>query len=754
MLLYHQIIVQGQVQGVGFRPFIFRLAHEHQLKGEVRNLSGQVRIRLYGEAAAVQSFEQKLILSAPPLARPYIVSSASCPPFPAEQFIIARSSSSDNPDIHVPPDFFCCDDCLTELRDPTNRRYHYPFINCTQCGPRYTLIRALPYDRPNTTMADFPLCPDCAREYHDPLNRRFDAQPVACERCGPQCSLQTQDQRVSGNAQSIRLAVDLLSRGQIIAVKGIGGYHLVCDAQNDVAVMTLRERKQRPHKPLAVMLPPGLTAGMDDVDSAKQIIDELINQPLRPIVLVDKAYITIPLSEGIAPGLREYGVFLPYSPLHYLILAAFKKPLVMSSANISGEPVICEQSIAEAKLSGIADAFLHHNRPVQRPADDSIIKLIAAQARVLRIGRGLAPLEMPLPIKLQQPVIALGGQLKTTIAIAWNDRCVISAHISNMGSVRAQQVLLQLLADFPRLYQVTPIVYLADSHPDYSSHRWLKKQGVAMHTIWHHYAHAAAVAAEYPAHKNWLCFTWDGTGLGVDGSLWGGETLIGQPGKWQRQAALRPFYLPGGDKAGHQPWRSAAAVLWQMGKEWMPQQQDAGLARQAWFKKINCPRSSGAGRLFDAAACIITGTEQVSYEGQAAIELEALCMNSHDDFIDMPLTEQHEPLLWVDWQPLFDRLCNPQLSMAYRAELFHNSLARGVVEQILYFQQHAVFDAIGLGGGVFHNKYLVEKIGYYARQRHLQLPILLPQKIPAGDGGLCFGQVVEYAAQRNGNTYE
>lgn len=439
-------VLGGRVQGVGFRPFVYRLALRLGVSGWVRNRAGDVEIVAQGERAVLSDFAQRLIAEAPPLARPAIIAEAAVAPVSEPSFEIRASEAATSAHIHVPPDYFACDACLGELDDPQDRRYRYPFINCTQCGPRYTLIASLPYDRANTSMAGFALCPDCAAEYRNPLDRRFHAEPIACPACGPRLEFRAAAQDASHGEAALAGAIAALRAGQIVAAKGIGGYHLLCDAGDSCAVAKLRLRKHRPDKPLAVMFP--LDAGLALLRRAVRLDpahEAMLRDPMRPIVLVPKqeAYALAP---EIAPGCGELGVMLPYSPLHHLLLRDFGTPLVATSGNLSGEPVLTDNAMAEQRLGGIADAFLHHDRPILRPADDPVYRIVARRPRPMRLGRGNAPLEIRLPFTLAQPVLALGGHLKNTIALGWRDRAVLSPHLGDMDAPRS----LALLDDVAR----------------------------------------------------------------------------------------------------------------------------------------------------------------------------------------------------------------------------------------------------------------------------------------------------------------
>jgi hydrogenase maturation protein HypF len=583
---------------------------KHKLAGQVQNRLGEVEIIACGNESALQRFRRELIEHAPPLSRPRIDNVAPVSTRSFDGFEIIASSAQASPRIFVPPDYFMCDDCRHELHDSRDRRYRYPFINCTQCGPRYTLIQKLPYDRPNTSMVRFPLCEDCNEEYLDPADRRFHAEPVACPACGPQLGFsRAGSEAVVEKGAALNAALSSLRNGEIIAVKGIGGYHLMCDAGNSDAVEKLRKRKQRPDKPLAVMFP---VSGRDGLDVVRRHTDlggteaELLASPVRPIALADKSS-DFRLAANISPGLSELGVFLPYSPLHELLLGEFAAPLVATSGNISGEPVLTDNEEAESRLDKIADAFLHHDRPIVRPADDPVFRNISGVMRPLRIGRGCAPCELRIPWRQRQPTLAVGGHMKGTVALSFEDRVVVSPHIGEMDVPRSLAVFEQVADELQTLYGVQAKRIVCDAHPGYTTHRWAKAQGLPLEVVWHHRAHASALAAELPAPGCWLVFAWDGVGFGEDGTLWGGEALLGRPGSWRRVCSMRPFRLPGGERAGRELWRSAAALHWECGQSWHDCPDPDDLAYNAWLRQMNCPETSAAGRLFDAAAALICG---------------------------------------------------------------------------------------------------------------------------------------------------
>jgi hydrogenase maturation protein HypF len=751
-------LVTGIVQGVGFRPFVYRLALEYGLHGWVRNRSGQVEIVAAGKAECLQAFGRDLIAAAPAIARPRIarVDTAAAPA--VQGFRIVDSERADQADIHVPPDYFVCPDCLAELGSRADRRYRYPFINCTQCGPRYTLIQALPYDRQNTSMAAFRLCSDCLREYRDPGDRRFHAEPLACPVCGPKLDFRSRQLDTCDAEVALAACVGALRAGKVVAVKGVGGYHLMCDAGNAAAVEQLRRRKPRPHKPLAVMC-----ADTPDLTELRRIAvltadeEALLRSPARPIVLARKIAGSA-IAERIAPGLGEVGLMLPYSPLHHLLLSDFGGTLVATSANVSGEPVMTESEAVESRLDGVAQAFLHHDRPIVRPADDPVFRTLRGKPRPLRIGRGCAPLELRLPDELPHPVLAVGGHLKNTLCLAWGRRAVVSPHIGDMGTPRSLEVFEQVGADLQKLYGVEAEALVCDLHPGYATARWARRQPLPCFEVQHHAAHASALAGEQDGAPpgDCLVFTWDGVGYGADGTLWGGEALLGRPGRWKRVASMRPFRLPGGDRAGREPWRSAVALAWETGSEHGAREIMARalsrarataaypLLRQAWERGMNMPSSTAAGRLFDAAAALTGLCYTASFEGQGPMYLEARATQAAAP-LSLPLHRDAEGLLRGDWRTLIEGMMDGARPVAERAALFHSSLADLLVRQALAVRERHGFRYVGLTGGVFQNRCLTEAC-VAGLGRH-GIEVRLCERLPANDAGISFGQVVEYGAR-------
>ncbi len=750
-----RITISGRVQGVGFRPFVYRLAHELELTGWVLNAAGVVEVEIHGPQQRLDEFARRVILDAPPLARPELLNNDSLDAPPTERFEIRHSEEGGEPEIHVPPDQFLCHDCIAEMSNPDERRYRYPFINCTQCGPRYTIIRALPYDRPNTTLSGFPLCPDCDGEYRNPLDRRFHAQPLACAVCGPSLSFRRGGEVIQGNEAALAAALEVIRSGEVIAIRGVGGYHLVCLADNKSAVARLRSRKHRPDKPLAIMVP---MSGHDGLDAARKLADleadvaDRLADPERPIVLAPMKA-DAPLAPAIAPGLNEVGLMLPYAPLHHLLLGDLARPIVATSGNLSGEPVLTDPDQAEQRLGNVADAFLHHNRPIQRPADDPVWRNIAGRMRPLRLGRGNAPLELELPLELDRPMLAVGAFLKNNVALAWKRRVVISPHIGELESPRAVEVFAQVVHDLQSLYGVHAARLACDAHPNFPNSRWARdfgrEHGLPLKRVYHHEAHASALAGEFNRlESDTLVLTWDGVGYGRDGSLWGGETLVGRPGRWRRIASFRPFRLPGGDKAIRQPWRTARSLAWHAEFDWSDGPEPDPLLRHAWQQGLASPWTSAAGRLFDAAAVFAGLGHNSSFEGQGPARLEALALRGNPtDAKSAPvpaLIDDENGLPRADWSELMAFMADASFSPADHALGFHIALAGLIRASAERFAGGSGITHVGLTGGVFQNALLAELAIDELREAGFEP--LLPEQVPVNDAGIACGQVIEAAA--------
>ncbi len=740
------LLVEGRIQGVGFRPFVWRLARDHRLAGWVRNDGARVLIRLEGAQQEIDAFSRQLVDRSPPLARPQLTSIEQLGWEGYTDFSIGPSLGGETTTASIPPDHFACPECLAELRDPSVRRYRYPFINCTQCGPRYTIIDSLPYDRPNTAMAPFRMCVACQAEYDRPEDRRYHAQPLACAECGPKLQFVTNDALLSDGSldgeAALDAAISCLRQGLIVAVKGIGGFHLLCDAKSEATVQRLRQRKRRPQKPLAVMVKESGPDGLEYARSVARLSEaeaEALVDPVRPVIIARKGQEV--LAPSIAPGLGEIGLLLPYSPLHALLLDEFGGPLVATSGNCSGDPVEIDEGSAIERLGDVADAFLIHNRPIRRPADDAVCREIAGQVRPLRLGRGNAPLQLGLPARLERPLLAVGGHMKSTIALAWADRAVVSPHIGDLGSPRSQSLFVDVVQGAQKLFGIRAQAVVCDLHPDYSSTRWARRSGLPVIAVQHHRAHASALAGEHARASDMLVFTWDGFGIGDDHTLWGGEAFFGTPGHWRRVASFRPFRLPGGERAARESWRCALGLCWEAGMDWGDASAESRLLRRAWEANINCPATTSVGRLFDAAAALLGFAGRASYEAQAAMWLEAQASDA--EATPMPLRTE-AGLTIADWEPLMRSLADASLSVGERSAIFHESLASTLLDQATLVRATTSIHTVGLVGGVFQNRRLTERAVHLLTAAGFE--VLLPTVAPMNDAGLSYGQIVEAAA--------
>jgi hydrogenase maturation protein HypF len=705
--------VTGVVQGVGFRPFVFGLARRHGLGGFVRNDGQGVLIEVEGDARALDLFDSALVAEAPPLAKISALTASEIEPRGEPVFTVAESDAAGERTALVPPDVATCEDCLRELFDPADRRYLYPFINCTNCGPRFTIVRGVPYDRARTTMAAFELCPDCRREYEDPANRRFHAEATCCPSCGPKLSM------------PLERAVALLRQGRIVAVKGLGGYHLACDAASEQAVARLRARKRREEKPLAVM-----TAEPDKLVRLGMEELALLRSPARPIVLA-RRLADAPVAPSVAPGTEWLGVMLPYTPLHHLLCSAFEGALVMTSGNLSDEPIAFEDVEAERRLGEVADAFLSHDRPIERRCEDSVVRA----GFPLRRSRGYTPSALPLPVAAGKPLVAAGAELKSTFCVARGGEAFLSPHLGDLDSELAYGAFLSDLELYLEMLGVRPELVACDLHPDYLASNWAREQELELVEVQHHHAHAAACLAEHGETGPALALVFDGTGFGTDGTLWGGELLRCDLRSFERLGGLEPVSLPGGEAAVREPWRVAASYLELAGRE-VPFERWP-LVRESL--KVNAPLSSGAGRLFDAVAAVLGLREQVSYEGQAAIELEQLA--------DRTPAEPYSCRVEKGRIAGADLVASAHDDLAAgreRAEIaaaFHEGLASAAARLCA---EAAEPGTVALSGGCFQNLRLLASTR--ARLEELGFGVLCHRLVPPNDGGISYGQAAIAAA--------
>jgi len=746
--------VRGIVQGVGFRPFVYRLATHNGLAGWVQNEADTVRIEVEGPTDRVESFLAALQHNPPPQARiDHIeVSRIPCEDGRPGEFTIRSSPGQGSPRPTLPPDLALCADCRQEIRAPGERRYRYPFTNCTNCGPRWSIVVGVPYDRPRTSMATFAMCPACAAEYSDPADRRFHAQPIACPRCGPHLEwLDAAGQPAASHDQALRLAAAAVRAGQIVALKGLGGFQLLADATNPTAVARLRQRKRRPHKPFALMF-----ATLEEVKQRCEVsADEarLLQSPQAPIVLLRRrrdAHARADIAPEVAPGNPYLGVMLPYTPLHELLLETVGRPIVCTSGNLSEEPMAIDTGEALRRLGRIADAFLVHNRPIVRPVDDSVVRCGPSGFMVLRRARGYAP--RPVPLEVPGPaVLALGGHLKNVVALALDHQAVLSAHVGDLDNVLSVEVHRQAAADLVDFFQVRPQAVACDLHPDYASTRHaeeLSRQwNVPLVRVQHHHAHVAAVMAEFGLQGPVLGLAWDGTGYGEDGTVWGGEALWCHRGQYRRLGHLRTFLLPGGDQAVRQPRRSALGLLYEalgpdaaaeMARSWFTREELRNLL--ILLERQRCPRTSSMGRLFDAVACLCGLGETITFEGQAAMALEFAADGQCDDAY--PLCFGGNPRV-ADWQPMLRgilsdlRAGTPVATISGR---FHSTLAQLAVEWCKGAADRAPTAPldVALCGGCFQNGLLAQRV--FDALCRAGFRVYLPREVPPGDGGIALGQ--------------
>jgi hydrogenase maturation protein HypF len=754
--------VRGTVQGVGFRPYLYRLAGELALGGFVFNDAHGVVAEVEGSDTAIDMFLARLGPEAPPLA---VVEEVVCEPQPAwgeSVFAIQESPHGDVPDAPITPDTAVCADCLRELCDPADRRFRYPFINCTNCGPRFTIVRGVPYDRPLTTMAGFAMCAACLAEYEDPADRRFHAQPNACPVCGPRVSLVSRDGEVAaeggGAADAVAAAAAALYHGAILAVKGVGGYHLACRADDEAAVAALRARKHREDKPFALMAA--------DVAEAQRLVElddterGLLQAPERPIVLAPRRP-GARVAAAVAPGAPELGVMLPYSPLHHLLLTDAGVPLVMTSGNVSDEPIAFDDEDAAARLAAIADLFLVHDRPIETRTDDSVVRVGAVsgarRTAFLRRSRGYVPAGLALGDGgTPRPLLACGAELKSTFCVAKGERAWVSHHIGDLENYETLRSFTNGISHFQRLFAVDPEVVAHDLHPEYLSTKYaLECEGVELIGVQHHHAHLAACLAEAGETSPTVGAIFDGTGYGTDGTVWGGEFLFGDVRTFARVGTIVPVPLPGGAAAIRQPWRMACAWLWAAlgDAPELPPALAGAVSERAWAQVgrlvqtgMASPTTTSMGRLCDAVGALCGLRAEVTYEGQAAIELEAACDPSERGAYEMPVTEI-DGMAVIDPRPAIAAAATDVaagVAVGAIAARFHTGVARATVDVCVTLAGAHRSERVVLSGGVFQNRRLLESVS--AELHAAGLRVLVPQRLPVNDGGIAYGQAAVAAA--------
>ncbi len=798
-----KVALRGVVQGVGFRPFVHRLATELALAGWVNNSPQGVLLEVESERPAVAEFLKRLQSEKPPLSSIQSMETTWLDAAGFNTFEIRASTAGGDKTALVMPDIATCPECRREIFDPKNRRFGYPFTNCTHCGPRFSLIESLPYDRANTAMKNFIMCPACQSEYDDPGDRRFHAQPNACPVCGPQlefwrgrahahtaepwpCSHQHSHEVLAGGHDALLAAAEAIRAGNIVALKGIGGFHLLVDARNENAVRRLREHKHREEKPFALLFPS--LECVQSVCEVSPLEQRLLCSPEAPIVLLAKIVNhKSSIVNAVAPGNPNLGVMLPSNPLYHLLLAALAFPVVATSGNLSDEPLCTDELEAVERLRGIADFFLVHNRPIVRHVDDSIVRVMLGREMVLRRARGYAPLPItlnPRPSTLDpQPILAVGAHLKNSVALAVGGNVFISQHIGDLETTQADHAFRRVIADFQKLYAATAEIVAADLHPDYLStkfalerqppvrleskadHRAVPKTGApsvqlrragsetgapVVVRVQHHVAHVLSCLAENETELPALGVAWDGTGYGTDGTIWGGEFFLATPESVERVASLRPFCLPGGDAAVREPRRVALAMLFEMFGEAVFEQQELPpvaafsaaelpLLKTMLQRGLNSPKTSSVGRWFDAVAAILNVRQHTRFEGQAAMDLEfALAEVATDKFYELPLVTCHQ-LCILDWAPVLGEILQAAkrgVSVGEIAAKFHNTLAEAIVAVARRFGQTRV----ALSGGCFQNRYLLERT--VTRLRAEKFQPYWHQRVPPNDGGIALGQVL------------
>jgi len=755
-----KVQITGIVQGVGFRPFVFNLANRLGLKGWVKNTSAGVTLEVDGEPQVLDRFLDILQKEAPAMSKIDQININKKPVEGFTSFEIIASEPIPSAFQPISPDISICSDCLKELFDPSNRRYRYPFINCTNCGPRFTIIEDIPYDRPKTTMAGFQMCSVCADEYLDPRDRRFHAQPVACADCGPHIWIESAKITFDSTKDPVLETQRLLVEGFIIAIKGLGGFHLACDASNTLAVEELRRRKLRVDKPFALMMPDLQTVDQYCLIDRNERI--LLGSYQRPIVILKRRPdSTLPAS--LTPGQDTLGVMLPYTPLHYLLTSAqenmeVKRVLVMTSGNLSEEPIAIENQEALFRLDSLADAYLLHNRPIRTRCDDSVMRISQSENKILPIrrSRGYAPLPIQMPWELP-PSLATGTELKNTFCVARGQYAFLSHHIGDMQNYETLQSFEDGITHFERLFRIRPEIIACDQHPDYLATRFAveraSREQVPLVKVQHHHAHIASCMADntFPSNQPVIGVAFDGTGYGQDGAIWGGEFLLASYSNFQRFAHLQYAPLPGGDAAIRYPARTALAYLWQAGLEWSPElspvrtvraEEQTALRYQLEYK-INTPLTSSMGRLFDAVAALVGLRPKVNYEAQAAIELEAIADPGEAGLYDFDYFASHTDGLIVDPTPLLKAILLDYLNHTPPSIIsarFHNSIVEMISQVALSMRNSQQVSTVILSGGVWQNLLLLRKTLESLRYNGFQ--VLTHNQVPPNDGGVALGQAV------------
>ncbi len=736
--------ITGVVQGVGFRPFVYRLASELNLKGFVLNSESGVILEVEGEKEKLEEFLLRIQKEKPPVAKIFSMESKFLEPIGYRDFKIEKSKKENEVSVAVLPDLSTCQDCLKELFDRTDRRFRYPFINCTNCGPRFTIIESLPYDRKNTTMKEFNMCPECLKEYENPLDRRFHAQPNACPACGPWLYfIDKTGKKIAEKEEAFRLTVEMIKEGEIVAVKGLGGFHLICDATNEKAVRELRRRKHREEKPFAVMFKDILHVRRYAYISPLE--ERALTSVESPIVILNKKPNT-DLAPSVSPENSTVGAFLPYTPLHHLLTAELNFPIVATSCNLTDEPIAKDDKDLENLIGKVADGVLSHNRKIARRCDDSVVRVFAGAQIPIRRSRGFAPLPILLPFKLNRKVLATGPFMKNTVAVAKENKVFLSQHIGDIDNPKAEEFFKETVFDMLNLFEVEPDIVVVDAHPGYYPTKFaIETFGKRVKKVFHHHAHIVACMAENEVKlgEKVIGIAFDGTGYGTDGTIWGGEFLLASYTKFLRLYHLKQFRLPGGDKAVKEPYRVAVSLLTEAGIP--PETALEGIdgkkltfIEQMLTKGINAPLSSSMGRLFDGVAAILGIRQFVSYHAQAAILLEQLATKSNDQN-KYPFSYDGKA---IDWREMIKSICSERgrEPIEVVAKRFHNTIAEIVVSTARKLAKETGHRKVALSGGVFQNRLLTEMV--VEKLKDNNLTPLIHQIVPPNDGGLSLGQAV------------
>ena len=728
--------VEGIVQGVGFRPFVYVLALKHSLKGCVLNDSTGVKISLEGYEKDINNFEKDFYNELPTLARVDKVEKLKYPIENFKSFVISKSQSKNSKYSLVSPDFAMCSDCLSEMRDKKNRRYNYFFTNCTNCGPRYSIIKTVPYDRPNTSMEPFKMCKECQDEYDNPLNRRYHAQPISCEKCGPTLSLKDMSGKVLfRNQEAIENLATFIKKGYIVAMKGMGGFHLICDATNDNTIKSLRDKKHRPSKPFAVMF-----KSIEEIESICKVSFYEKSKVLsneRPIVLLKtKANSLSPL---IAPFIDRLGVFLAYTPLHVKLLDYLQNPIIATSANIAGEPIITNEDDLKSKLDGIIEYYLDYNREIINSSDDSVLQVVGEKDLIMRASRGITPISMRVETKETRQILAVGAHQKNAIAIYMNNQIILSPYIGDLDNISTLEAFYKTLETFKKFYNFEPDLIVCDKHPLYETTKWAKKQSAPYKQVQHHYAHILSCMFEHDIDEKVLGVAWDGTGYGDDGTIWGGEFFVCDRSRYERVAFFEPFLLLGGDASIKDIKRIALSMILDCKEDKIYSdffstfsEKELIFLKQMYKKGLNSPKCSAVGRIFDMVAVIAGVCSKVSYDGESGLILEAL--------YDKSIKESYN--IYLDGEIIRYKHIIKEMIEDKEPSLIASKFINSLVEIVLNISKEYRLKTI-LSGGVFQNKTLLENI---IKKDH---NILFQNKLPINDGSIAIGQLISILYRRN-----